>query len=143
MQKSPQGGWITGALLLIVLQGCAATQTPQACPVPSQKPMLVAELFFGREVKGGRPVSDADWNGFVDAVVARKFPDGFTVLDGVGAWRDPALGQTVHEHSKVLIVAATPSPDLAARLQAVSDAYRRAFRQQSVGIVTTESCGAF
>jgi hypothetical protein len=105
--------------------------------------MLVAELYFGRGVKGGPPVSNADWDSFVDLVVAREFPDGFTVLDAEGGWRDSALNKTVREPSKVLIVAAAPSADLAAKLQAVSDAYRREFHQESVGIVITQSCGAF
>ncbi len=31
---------------------------PSACLLPAQKPMLVAELFFGRNIPGRAPVSE-------------------------------------------------------------------------------------
>ena len=52
--------------------------------------MLVAELFFGRGVKGRAPVSDAEWAEFAAQTVTPNFPGGFTVFDGEGQWRKPA-----------------------------------------------------
>ena len=54
--------------------------------------MLVAELFFGRSIAGRGPLSDAEWAGFAAEVVTPNFPDGFTVMDGEGQWRNPATG---------------------------------------------------
>ena len=105
--------------------------------------MLVAELFFGRGMKGRAPVSDAEWAEFAAQTVTPNFPGGFTVFDGEGQWRNPQSGQIVSARTKILIVAATRTPDLAQRLSAVIDAYKGRFRQQSVGIITRDSCAAF
>jgi len=105
--------------------------------------MLVAELFFGCGVKGRAPVSDAEWAEFAAQTVTPNFPGGFTVFDGEGQWRNPQTGQIVSARTKILMVAAERTPDLAQRLSAVIDAYQRRFRQQSVGIITRDSCAAF
>jgi hypothetical protein len=105
--------------------------------------MIVAELFFGRGVPRRAPVSDAEWAEFVARAVTPRFPDGFTVLDAAGTWRDPASGATVREQTKLVIVAAPADGDLGDRLGAVTAAYRARFDQASVGIVTRAACAAF
>ena len=76
-------------------------------------------------------------------MVAQAFPDGFTVGDAEGAWRDARTGAAVHEKSKVVFVDAQGSPELAGRLARVADVYKKRFRQDAVGIVTREVCAAF
>src|SRR5712691_5828567 len=138
------------ALLLALLVGCAAPPStappaaaPYSCLLPAEQRMLVAELFFGRNIRGRRPLSDAEWSQFAAEIVAPNFPDGFTVLDGDGQWQNPATRETVRERTKILLVAARRAPDLAPRLAAVIDAYKTRFRQQSVGLITRDSCAAF
>jgi hypothetical protein len=41
------------------------------------------------------------------------------------------------------LVATKREPDLARRLSAVIDAYKSRFRQQSVGLITRDSCAVF
>jgi len=96
--------------------------------------MLVAELFFGRGVKGREPLTDAEWADFAARTITPKFPDGFTVFDGDGQWRNPQTGHIAGSRTKVLVIAAKREPDLARRLAAVIDAYKTEFHQQSVGI---------
>ena len=105
--------------------------------------MLVAELFFGRGMKGRAPVSDAEWTDFVAQTVTSNFPNGFTAFDGQGQWRSPDTGQIVSARTKILIVAAERTPNLAQRLSAVIDTYKRRFHQQSVGVITRDSCAVF
>jgi hypothetical protein len=121
----------------------SAPPAPYACLLPAEQRMLVAELFFGRGMKGRAPVSDAEWADFVAQTVTPNFPNGFTAFDGDGQWRSPDTGQIVSARTKILIVAAQRAADLAQRLSAVMDAYKRQFRQQSVGIITRDSCAAF
>jgi hypothetical protein len=120
----------------------AWAQSPP-CPLPGQKPMIAAEMYFGRAVRGRAPVSEAEWSKFVARVVAKELPDGFTVYDGVGEWLDPATHNTVRERTKILTVAIDPSEDHARHLQTIIDAYKRQFHQQSVGVTTANVCGAF
>jgi hypothetical protein len=105
--------------------------------------MLVAELFFGRNIKGRGPLSDAEWADFAAQVITQNFPDGFTVFDGEGQWRNPTSGQIGREPTKILLVAAKRTPDLAGRISAVIDAYKSRYHQQSVGLITRDSCATF
>ncbi len=105
--------------------------------------MLVAELFFGRDIRGRKPLTDAEWAEFAARTVTPNFPDGFTVFDGEGQWRNPQTGHIARDPTKILLVAAEREPDLARRLSAVIDAYKTQFRQQSVGLITRNSCAAF
>jgi hypothetical protein len=142
-----------------MLAGCAGTPTappslgspppaeppaPYQCLLPGEQRMLVAELFFGRDKAGRKVVSDAEWSDFLATVVTPNFPDGLTVFDGYGQWRNPATGVIGRSPSvKIVLIAVKRGPDLADRLTAVIDAYKARFRQQSVGVVTRDSCAAF
>src|SRR5258708_2222709 len=103
-------------LMALLAAGTASAQKP-VCALPQEKPMTVAELFFGRDIHGRSPVSDAQWSRFVARTVATQFPDGFTVHDGDGEWRDPVSHRVVRERAKILTVAA--SGDIARRLQTI------------------------
>jgi hypothetical protein len=105
--------------------------------------MLVAELFFGRSIRGRGPLTDAEWKTFARDVITPNFPAGFTVFDGEGQWQNPAAGAIGRERTKMLLVAAPRAPDLKRRLSAVIDAYKTRFHQQSVGIITRDACAAF
>ena len=113
-----------------------------SCPLPSEQKMVEAQLFFGRDIADSAPVSDAQWAEFEAGVIARNFPDGFTVSDGDGEWRDPKSLKVVHEPSKILLVAAKPA-GLKEKIEDVVAAYKARFHQQSVGVITREVCAAF
>ncbi len=141
------------ALSLTLLAACAAAPAqptsssspaaPYFCLLPAEQHMLVAELFFGRSIKGRQPLTDAEWAEFAGQTIAPNFPDGFTVFDGEGQWRNPQTGQIASSRTKILFIAAKPEPDLSRRLSGVIDAYRTQFHQQSVGVITRNSCAAF
>jgi hypothetical protein len=142
------------ALLFLALAACAAPEVPPpstppaaappyACLLPAEQRMLVAELFFGRNIRGRGPLTEAEWQVFARDIVTPNFPDGFTVFDGDGQWQNPATRRIARERTKILLVAAKRTDDLAPRLSAVIDAYKTRFDQQSVGIITRDSCAAF
>ena len=105
--------------------------------------MLVAELFFGLSIPGRRPLTETEWAGFAADTITPNFPNGFTVFDGDGQWQNPMTGHIGRERTKILLVAAKRDPTLARRLAAVIEAYKMRFHQQSVGIITRDSCAAF
>ena len=146
------------AAALLALAGCAqaptaapppqaaepATPAPYKCILPSEQRRLVAELFFGRDKAGRNVVNDAEWAEFLAKTVTPNFPDGLTVFDGYGQWRNPETGVIGRSPSvKIVLIAVKRSPDLPGRLSAVIDAYKARFRQQSVGIITRDSCAGF
>ena len=128
-------------LLVLALSGCVAPRAE--CLLDSQQPVIVAELFFGRDIAGREPLTDREWSDFAASVIARAFPDGFTVTDGEGQWRDPVTQAVKQESTKILTVAAVQSADFASRISRVRDAYSRLYRQTSVGVVTYGACGEF
>jgi len=133
----------------LLLAGCAESAgpippaAPYTCLLPPEERMLIAELFFGRTIKGRGPLTDAEWAEFAAQTITPNFPDGFTVFDGDGQWRNPQTGQIASDRTKILLVAAKREPDLARRLSAVIDAYKARFHQQSVGVITRDSCAVF
>ena len=101
--------------------------------------MLVAELFFGRNIRGRGPLSEAEWRAFAAEIVTPELPRR---LHGVR--RRGAMAQPGDRHGsrasrpRSCSSRAKRTPDLAARLSAVIEAYKTRFRQQSVGIITRE-----
>ena len=130
------------AIFLFVFVGSSCAPAYRIC-MDSQKPMRVGELFFGRDIPGRQPLSVEEWTEFTNSVVAKEFPGGFTVMDGEGQWRDPATKVVINEPTKILVVALPPSSDLASRISRIRDAYRRLYRQISVGVLTYDACGEF
>ena len=126
---------------LLLLAGCAAA--PQSCPVGAG-PATIAEAYFGRNVKARAPVTEAEWARFMADTVTPAFPDGLTVLEGKGQWRN-AAGQISREDSKVLLLV-LPGQDqsaASARLAPVTATWKARFAQESVLTVFHQGCAAF
>ena len=105
--------------------------------------MAIYTLYFGEAIDGRGDVTAKEWLHFLDGTVTPNLPDGYTVLDGDGAWMDPRSRTTTREPSKVLIAALPETPHGLAAVNRVRDAYRVEFHQQSVGMTVQHGCGAF
>jgi hypothetical protein len=107
------------------------------------KPQQVAELMFGRKIGDRVGVSAAGWARFVDREITPRFPDGLTVFDARGQWRDSGRNKIVREPSKIVQIVLPGKPEDEARLHEIAEAYKTRFRQQSVGIVVRGACVSF
>jgi hypothetical protein len=136
-------GLIALATAFAVLATPQISVAQEPCPLSNEKPMLVTQLFFGLSVKGRGPVTRSEWTAFVRHNVAPRFPGGFTVYEAEGQWLDPASHSVVRENSKVMIIAAEDTAEVRTKITEVSDLYRKAFHQQSVGVITRRECAAF
>ena len=126
---------------ILLLPVAALRAETQACP-PGFERYGEYRLFFGRGKPGGGTVSDEEWSGFLAAEVTPRFPDGLTVLDAAGQWRDGS-GAIGREGAKLLIVLAEPGADAVRRTKEIAEAYKRAFDQQSVLRAVGTACAAF
>jgi hypothetical protein len=104
--------------------------------------MLAIDLLFGRGA-GGLRVSETAWTQFLAREITPRFPDGLTVIDGAGQWRNPQGGAVLRERSKVVMIVAPEQPPVQERLDAITAAYKQRFKQQSVGIVIRAVCASF
>ena len=125
-------------LLAAALSGCAGLGLD--CRGEYKR---TAELLFGRNV-GGRPaVSEAEFARFVTGEITPRFPDGLTVIDARGQWRDRASNTIVREPSKVVLIALPGQAADDENLQAIIAAYKARFRQDSVGLIVRPACVSF
>lgn len=133
---------LTGLLLALTVTifGCSGIGSA-ACP-DGMEDFVSHQLFMGRSIADGDVVSDADWDSFLADIVTPRFPDGLTVLDGRGQWRNSA-GVIEKEQSKVLIILAPQGEDAMRLIDEVSDEYKSRFNQESVLRVVEDACVAF
>jgi hypothetical protein len=131
--------WRVLSLSFIVIKAPAATQSID-CRAPQQR-MLAIDLLFGRG-SGGLTVSEQAWTQFLAREITPRFPDGLTVIDASGQWRSPQDG-ILRERSKVVMIVVPENPPVQERIDAIANAYKRQFKQQSVGIVIRPACASF
>ncbi|EKX60081.1 DUF3574 domain-containing protein [Streptomyces ipomoeae] len=100
-------------------------------------PYVETRLLFGTERPDGGPaVTDEQFRDFVDKEVTPGFPNGLTVREGRGQWRD-ANGAVEKERSYELILL-YPVVDAEAsdrKIEEIRGDYRKAFAQESVARV--------
>ncbi|NWG24924.1 MAG: DUF3574 domain-containing protein [Pseudorhodoplanes sp.] len=113
-----------------------------ACPA-NAKARSVVELMFGRKIGDRIGVSNAAWARFVDREITPRFPDGLTVVDASGQWRDTRTGGVVREPSKIVTIVLADPDRQQASLDAVIAAYKKKFRQQAVGVILRPACISF
>ena len=134
-----QAGAGTAALVCLLLAGC----TPPEPPCAAGTPAITAQLLFGRSIKGGGQVDAAAWQDFLATVITPRFPDGLTILEARGQWRQRGTGRISAEASTVVMIVTAPSPATTANLEAIRDDYRQRFNQDSVGLVVNHACAEF
>ena len=91
------------------------------------------ELFFGTAKADGTVVTDAEFRAFVDAEITPRFPDGLTLLEADGQFKNSA-GDIIKEKSFLLILL-YPVEDFrqaSRRINAIRDEYKDQFEQESV-----------
>ena len=64
-----------------------------------------------------------------------RFPDGLSVVDAAGQWRDKTRGRMVREPSKLVIILTADDAPARDKIAAIVAAYKEQFRQQSVAVI--------
>lgn len=116
--------------------------TPPANPTAeTQENWVRSELYCGLaplEAEGlGLAAAEGTWRNFLDEEVTPRFPDGLSVFDAYGQWRENTDSPIARMRSKVLVIV---YPDSAARrsgINAICEAYKKRTGEKSVLVVTT------
>lgn len=133
-------------MLLGIVGMLAACSALPGRELPACSPgtaMQKHELYFGLTQRGGERIDDAQWRDFLASEVTPRFPEGLTVLDARGQWRDRDGGAIIRQPSRVLVVLRADTREAAAALADVRTAYRERFAQQSVLLVSAPVCADF
>ena len=125
--------------LVLALAGGANAQLVDC--LGGQRPTQVAELMFGRNIGRRIGVSEGDFGHFVDREIMSRFPNGLTVFNAAGQWREQA--RIVREPSKVVQIVLPGQIGDIARLNEIVEAYKRRFKQQSVVMIVRPACVSF
>lgn len=113
-----------------------------ACSDPL-KPMLEIDLMFGRNIGGELGVTEQQWGDFVAAEITPRFPQGLSIDDAIGQWRDPDNNTIVKEPSKDVTIVVPQGEGIEGKIEAIVAAYKQRFQQQSVGVVMRPACVSF
>ncbi|MEV7416808.1 DUF3574 domain-containing protein [Streptomyces sp. NPDC089919] len=125
-----------GALATALVAGGPAAYGALQGEAPGHGTSYVeTRLFFGTERADGAPaVTDAQFMSFLDRRVTPAFPEGLTLQQGRGQWRN-AHGVVEHERSYelLLLYPAAEADRRDVRVEQIRDAYAKEFAQESVG----------
>jgi hypothetical protein len=129
--------------MAVALAACTPPppQTAASACVAPLEPAVQVDLYFGLATKG-REIGEAEWAAFLNEEVTPRFPDGLSVVDVAGQYRNPA-GHIARERSKLLVIIVPDAPAHVPKVQAIVDTYKRQFNQLSVLHVERAICAMF
>jgi hypothetical protein len=123
---------------LLALGACTPPAVQTAAPASTcaapLAPAVEVDLYFGE-------ISPPQWTAFLDEEVTPRFPDGLSVIDVSGQYRN-RQGAIGRERSKLLVIVVFDAPAHASRVQAIVDSFRRRYKQESVLRVERSICAA-
>ncbi len=109
----------------------------------SGEPFARTELFFGSSKQDGSMVSDEEFERFLKREITPRFPNGLTLLVGTGQFKN-SKGEMIQERSRLLILLYPfGESGSSERIEQIRDAYKSAFRQESVLRADSLSCVSF
>ena len=120
----------------MLLGACA--QQPAAVCAPPLKAAVQVDLYFGRDTDKGE-VSESDWANFLADEVTPRFPEGLSVLEVQGQYREPS-GRIIRERTKLLVIVLFNAASQQAKVGEIARAYARRFGQHSVFRVERPVC---
>lgn len=118
--------------------GTTTTETADACPDdlygPDSEPWVRGELYFGTTKDDGTAYSPEEFDAFLDTEITPRFPDGLTLLTGLGQWKGEGDNEVLQERSQLLIVLypLESARESSAKLEEIRDLYEAQFNQFSV-----------
>ena len=140
------------ALAISTLCACAITEPPrtdsmiqtgdtdQTC-APLGTTYTRTTIYFGLNRPTGM-VSETEWQAFLSEDVTPRFPDGLTVLEAGGQYRQ-SDGTIIRERSKVLVIFHDQKPATREALETLVVRYKKTFAQESILWESARVCAAF
>ena len=91
------------------------------------------ELFFGTDRQDGPDVTEEQFQQFLKRVITPRFPDGLTVVTGLGQFLD-SKGVIIQETSKlvILLYPVEDRQDKGEKIEKIRECYKQIFHQESV-----------
>ncbi|MGW2083711.1 DUF3574 domain-containing protein [Streptomyces sp. NPDC001880] len=112
----------------------AASQSEASALATRGRAYIETRLFFGTQRSDGRTdVTDHQFLAFIDEEVTPRFPNGLTVQDGRGQWRNSnGVIERARSYELILLYPASEARVRDAQIERIRDAYENAYAQDSV-----------
>ena len=119
-------------LLILYLLSCALcdARSIEQMSVRAPGDTVKIELVFGLKKLNDKVVTKKEWKRFVEEVITPRFPDGFTITDGNGHWKEPE--EIISERSKIFSVVCTRDAETEIKINEIIQQYKTAFQQEAV-----------
>jgi hypothetical protein len=130
---------IASMILLGLLSACSSL--PAMNCKANEQLEVQDTLYFGTGSSDGA-VTNAAWASFLATTITPRFPQGLTVLDASGQWRN-ANGSLSHEATHVLQLVHPNDARNDMLIAEIISAYKTQFKQESVLRVTEHACISF
>ena len=125
--------------LSLAVAGCVSPQRPDC--KGGEQAAIQDTLYFGTGTPHG-VVTPEEWAEFLEHTVTPRFPQGLTVLQASGQWREGA-GPIVRESTHVLLLVHPDDAQSETSIAAVVAEYKTTFQQEAVLRVTADACVSF
>jgi hypothetical protein len=104
----------------------------QSSTVSAKKNIIIKdELYFGLSKPGGKTISEAEWQQFLNSVITPKFREGLTVMNANGQYLNQN-GELIREKTKLVILIYESNASKNFQIQEVVAKYKQRFQQESV-----------
>ncbi|MGW1405873.1 DUF3574 domain-containing protein [Streptomyces sp. NPDC002403] len=122
----------------------ASRSTAQAVASRGQAYVETRLLFGTERPDGGPAVTDRQFLAFIDEEVTPRFPNGLTVHDGRGQWRDShGVIERERSYEVTLLYPASEARVRDIRIERIRDAYEKAYAQDSVARIEERTTADF
>ncbi|WP_437717014.1 DUF3574 domain-containing protein [Sorangium sp. So ce448] len=105
-------------------------------------PMTRTELFFGLDRFELPPVTQAEWQQFVDTAITPRFKDGLTQFDVDGQYL-ATTGKLIREDSRLIMLLHDGGQVASDAIDAIRKEYKVRFNQESVLRIDEPVCVGF
>ena len=101
---------------------------------PDSEPWVRTELYFGTTRDDGSAYTPEEFDAFLDTEITPRFPDGLTLLTGLGQWQGEDDEEVLQERSQILIILfpAETARESSEKLEEIRALYETQFNQFSV-----------
>jgi hypothetical protein len=112
------------ALLVLLMLSCAGITVYERQEMDT--------LYFGtQKPDGSPPVTETEWQRFLEDEITTRFPNGLTTWDATGRWRD-SHGTVEHERTHIVQIVHRANGEEEGHIAAVIALYKKNFAQESV-----------
>ncbi|MFF2326046.1 MULTISPECIES: DUF3574 domain-containing protein [unclassified Streptomyces] len=112
----------------------SASQSATSAGATRGKSYIETRLLFGTERPDGGPkVTDSQFLAFIDEEVTPRFPNGLTIQEGRGQWRDSrGVIERERSYELTLLYPASEARVRDVQIERIRNAYEKAYAQDSV-----------